>query len=180
MDKTEIKALLIGDDIDDCNAAGRYLKQENVRVIGIARNETDAMKLLASQVRRRGETVEARKAGADGLMLDVTDTLREVGMPAHVRGYHYIREAIVMTVDHMKPLTSITKELYPAVAKVYNTTPSRVERAIRHAIEITWARGADKNAFRYIKNKPTNAEFIAVIADKIQVDAACKRAPHAR
>lgn len=107
----------------------------------------------------------------------VTNILHEIGVPAHIRGYHYMREAIIMSVDDMDVLNYITKELYPSIAKKCNTTPSRVERAIRHAIEVAWNRGkvdAIDALFGYTinnhKGKPTNSEFIALIADRLRLE----------
>ena len=107
----------------------------------------------------------------------VTNILHEIGVPAHIRGYHYMREAIVMSVNDMDILNYITKELYPSIAKKCNTTPSRVERAIRHAIEVAWNRGkvdAIDSLFGYTinnhKGKPTNSEFIALIADRLRLE----------
>lgn len=107
---------------------------------------------------------------------DVTDMIHEIGVPAHIKGYQYLREAIMMSVGDIEMLSSITKMLYPTIAKKYDTTPSRVERAIRHAIEVAWNRGRMEtlNAlFGYTistgKGKPTNSEFIALIADKIRL-----------
>ena len=102
----------------------------------------------------------------------VTDMIHEIGVPAHIKGYQYLREAIMLAVDDMDIINSVTKVLYPTVAKEFNTTPSRVERAIRHAIEVAWDRGdieVLQKFFGYtvsnIKGKPTNSEFIAMIAD---------------
>ena len=107
----------------------------------------------------------------------VTNILHEIGVPAHIRGYHYMREAIMMSVNDMDVLNYITKELYPSIAKKCNTTPSRVERAIRHAIEVAWNRGkidAIDALFGYTinnhKGKPTNSEFIALIADRLRLE----------
>ena len=107
----------------------------------------------------------------------VTNILHEIGVPAHIRGYHYMREAIIMAVHDIDVLNYITKELYPSIAKKCNTTPSRVERAIRHAIEVAWSRGkvdAIDNLFGYTvnnhKGKPTNSEFIALIADRLRLE----------
>lgn len=107
---------------------------------------------------------------------DVTDMIHEIGVPAHIKGYQYLREAIMMSVKDIEMLSSITKVLYPTIAKKYETTASRVERAIRHAIEVAWNRGRMEtlNAlFGYTistgKGKPTNSEFIALIADKIRL-----------
>ncbi len=107
---------------------------------------------------------------------DVTDMIHEIGVPAHIKGYQYLREAIMMSVEDVEMLGSITKILYPTIAKKYQTTPSRVERAIRHAIEVAWSRGRMETLdalFGYTintgKGKPTNSEFIALIADKIRL-----------
>ncbi len=107
---------------------------------------------------------------------DVTDMIHEIGVPAHIKGYQYLREAIMMSVQDVEMLGSITKVLYPTIAKKYQTTPSRVERAIRHAIEVAWSRGRMETLdalFGYTintgKGKPTNSEFIALIADKIRL-----------
>ena len=107
---------------------------------------------------------------------DVTDMIHEIGVPAHIKGYQYLREAIMMSVEDAAMISSITKILYPTIAKRFQTTPSRVERAIRHAIEVAWSRGRMEtldSLFGYtvdgIKGKPTNSEFIALIADKIRL-----------
>jgi len=108
---------------------------------------------------------------------DVTQMLHEIGIPAHIKGYQYLRDAIVISVQDQEMLTSVTKILYPSIAKKHQTTPSRVERAIRHAIEVAWSRGkmdTINDLFGYTvstgKGKPTNSEFIALIADKIRLD----------
>ena len=107
---------------------------------------------------------------------DVTDMIHEIGVPAHIKGYQYLREAIMMSVEDVEMLNSITKILYPTIAKKFQTTSSRVERAIRHAIEVAWNRGRMETLdamFGYTintgKGKPTNSEFIALIADKIRL-----------
>ena len=111
------------------------------------------------------------------LETDVTNMIHEIGVPAHIKGYQYLRDAIMMAVEDMNMLNSITKILYPTIAKNHKTTPSRVERAIRHAIEVAWSRGkmdTIDELFGYTvsvgKGKPTNSEFIALIADKIRLD----------
>ncbi|NLZ46895.1 MAG: sporulation transcription factor Spo0A [Clostridiales bacterium] len=107
----------------------------------------------------------------------VTDIIHQIGVPAHIKEYHYLREAIIQSVYNDEMLESVTKLLYPAVAKKYNTTSSRVERAIRHAIEIAWDRGSIETLnsfFGYTintgKGKPTNSEFVALITDKIKLN----------
>ena len=106
----------------------------------------------------------------------VTDFIHELGVPAHIKGYQYIRSAIMMVVENMDLLNFITKQLYPDIAKAYNTTASRVERAIRHSIEVAWSRGKPETMneiFGYTihtgKGKPTNSEFIAMVADRIRL-----------
>lgn len=130
-------------------------KDEDVTIIGTP-NETEPIK--------------------KDLEKDVTDMIHELGVPAHIKGYQYLREAIMMSVEDMDMLNSITKVLYPTIAKKFQTTPSRVERAIRHAIEVAWSRGRMETLdalFGYTinhgKGKPTNSEFIALIADKIRL-----------
>lgn len=111
------------------------------------------------------------------LETDVTDIIHEVGVPAHIKGYHYLRDAIMMSVEDADMLNAITKQLYPTIAKKNSTTSSRVERAIRHAIEVAWNRGNMDMVYELFgytisadKGKPTNSEFIAMIADKIRLD----------
>ena len=106
----------------------------------------------------------------------VTDIIHEIGVPAHIKGYQYLREAIILTIKDMDMINAVTKVLYPEVAKHFGTTPSRVERAIRHAIEVAWDRGDVETLQRFfgytvsgIKGKPTNSEFIAMIADNLSL-----------
>jgi two-component system response regulator (stage 0 sporulation protein A) len=117
-------------------------------------------------------------AKAKNVDANITSIIHEIGVPAHIKGYHYLREAISMVYKDVEILGSITKVLYPKIAEKYNTTPSRVERAIRHAIEVAWGRGnvdAIKSVFGYTvnvgKSKPTNSEFIAMVADKLRIEA---------
>ncbi|RJG24064.1 sporulation transcription factor Spo0A [Paenibacillus thiaminolyticus] len=108
---------------------------------------------------------------------NITSIIHEIGVPAHIKGYQYLREAITMVYNNIEILGSITKTLYPAIAEKYKTTPSRVERAIRHAIEVAWTRGnidSISRLFGYTinisKSKPTNSEFIAMVADKLRIE----------
>ncbi len=110
------------------------------------------------------------------LELMVTEIIHQIGVPAHIKGYHYLREAIILSVKNSDIINSVTKLLYPTVAKTYNTTSSRVERAIRHAIEVAWDRGdidVLNSYFGYTiqndRGKPTNSEFIAMISDKLRL-----------
>ncbi len=107
---------------------------------------------------------------------EITNIIHEIGVPAHIKGYMYLREAINMVVNNVELISAVTKELYPNIAKKYNTTASRVERAIRHSIEVAWARGQVETInkmFGYTvntgKGKPTNSEFIAMVADKLRL-----------
>ena len=124
------------------------------------------------------ETSEIKISKSEPLDLEseITSIIHEIGVPAHIKGYMYLREAITMVVHDMELLSAVTKELYPSIAKKYNTTASRVERAIRHAIEVAWARGqvdTINKLFGYTihndKGKPTNSEFIAMVADKLRL-----------
>lgn len=124
---------------------------------------------------KEGRIMEENREPRD-LRQDVTNMIHEIGVPAHIKGYQYLREAIIMAVEDVEMLNSITKILYPTIAKMFKTTPSRVERAIRHAIEVAWSRGRMETLeglFGYTintgKGKPTNSEFIALIADKIRL-----------
>lgn len=130
---------------------------------------------ISPQVTAPGQPAYA--LSALGLEKEVTSVIHEIGIPAHIKGYQYLRDAIIMAINDMDILNAITKQLYPNIAKKYNTTPSRVERAIRHAIEVAWSRGRmdtiDK-LFGYTvdngKGKPTNSEFIALIADRLRLE----------
>lgn len=123
------------------------------------------------------EINEIDKKNQENLEALVTNVIHEIGVPAHIKGYQYLREAIMMVVQDIDVINQITKQLYPEIATRYHTTPSRVERAIRHAIEVAWARGkndAVESIFGYTisasKGKPTNSEFIAMIADKLRLE----------
>ncbi len=121
--------------------------------------------------------LSSKAKSKDDLEALVTNIIHEVGVPAHIKGYQYLREAIMMTVEDIDIINQITKQLYPDIAHKFKTTSSRVERAIRHAIEIAWGRGqleTVQNIFGYTvnsqKGKPTNSEFIAMIADKLRLE----------
>ncbi len=135
-----------------------------------------ALKAAAFPAGTTKENGQPEKAAVHDLETDVTDMIHEIGVPAHIKGYQYLREAIMMCVKDMEMLNAITKVLYPSIAKKYQTTPSRVERAIRHAIEVAWSRGRMETLdalFGYTintgKGKPTNSEFIALITDKLRL-----------
>jgi len=121
-------------------------------------------------------TMPNEAKSAKTLEQEVTNVMHEIGVPSHIKGYQYLREAIMMVVKDLDVINSITKQLYPSIARGYNATPSRVERAIRHAIEVAWSRGrveAIDSIFGYTinptKGKPTNSEFIATIADNLRL-----------
>lgn len=137
---------------------------------------------VKNSMKRRKEPVNQYLNELDMLKYiesEVTEVIHDVGIPAHIKGYHYLRDAIIMVIKEAEMLNSITKILYPTIAKSNQTTPSRVERAIRHAIEVAWSRGNMdyiNTLFSYTvstgKGKPTNSEFIALVADKIRLQ--CK------
>lgn len=136
----------------------------------------DAKGTVRKENRMNGYHTEQLEVPEESLENYVTNMLHEIGIPAHIKGYHYLRDSILMAVEDMDVLNAITKVLYPTVAKKHQTTASRVERAIRHAIEVAWSRGkldTLDELFGYTvsngKGKPTNSEFIALIADTIQL-----------
>ncbi|MBE6975238.1 MAG: sporulation transcription factor Spo0A [Ruminococcaceae bacterium] len=148
----------------------RYLMQKpcDLTALVMRMNELRAGENLRFVSGRRPEPVNIEAM--------VTNIIHEVGVPAHIKGYQYLREAIMIAIDDMDVINAITKVLYPMVAKKFDTTASRVERAIRHAIEVAWDRGdldTLQRLFGYTvsntKGKPTNSEFIALIADKLQL-----------
>ncbi len=138
----------------------------------------DTKKMGTRMEKRITETERyERKTIGESLETLVTNMIHEIGIPAHIKGYHYLRDAIMMAVEDMDVLNAITKILYPTVAKRHQTTSSRVERAIRHAIEVAWSRGkldTLDELFGYTvsngKGKPTNSEFIALVADTIRLE----------
>ncbi|WP_371256684.1 sporulation transcription factor Spo0A [Pelosinus sp. UFO1] len=141
------------------------------------------MDVLASRIRQLATTITtqrpvvAQAIKARPVDVEVTNIIREIGIPAHIKGYQYLRDAIMMIITEIDLLGAVTKVLYPMIAEKYSTTPSRVERAIRHAIEVAWSRGnmdMINRLFGYTvkleKGKPTNSEFMAMIADKLRLE----------
>ena len=123
-----------------------------------------------------GETAISADAKSPDLEMIVSDIMHQIGVPAHIKGYQYLREAIILVIKNYSMMNSVTKQLYPTVAKTFGTTSSRVERAIRHAIEVAWDRGdvdVLSSYFGYTiqnqRGKPTNSEFIAMISDKLRL-----------
>ena len=146
-------------------------------VISRIKRVRDKEKSKGLEARKVNPYEKKEKLEERNLENDVTNIIHEIGVPAHIKGYQYLRDAIMMSVTDMEMLNSITKILYPSIAKKFQTTPSRVERAIRHAIEVAWSRGkmdTIDELFGYTihngKGKPTNSEFIALIADKIRLE----------
>lgn len=145
-----------------------------IRAVGAVEREEDRQKnqkVISTVFENRSRRM------ANSLEADVTEIIHEIGIPAHIKGYQYLRDAIMMAVNDSEMLGSITKVLYPTIAKRHKTTSSRVERAIRHAIEVAWSRGkmeTIEELFGYTvnsgKGKPTNSEFVALIADKIRLE----------
>ncbi len=126
--------------------------------------------------RQRMENTSSQKSAYDDIEAQVTKVIHQIGVPAHIKGYQYLRTAILMTISDNEIINSVTKILYPSVAKKYSTTTSRVERAIRHAIEVAWDRGDVDTLNSYFgytiqnnRGKPTNSEFIAMIADNMRL-----------
>ncbi|MDD3268265.1 MAG: sporulation transcription factor Spo0A [Syntrophomonadaceae bacterium] len=153
------------------------LKPFNLQVLG------DRVRQVARDIQPKLEhrgtisPVAIRTAVPKDMEIEVTKVIHEIGVPAHVKGYQYLRDAIMLVVAEINYLGAVTKELYPTIAIKYDTTPSRVERAIRHAIELAWDRGdLDKinKVFGYTisgeRGKPTNSEFIAIIADRLRLE----------
>ena len=148
---------------------------------GLLLDRIKHMRLMAQRRNREAQKIHAYESSSHymerNLESDVTHIIHEIGVPAHIKGYQYLRDAIILSVNDQEMLNSITKILYPTIAKRHQTTPSRVERAIRHAIEVAWSRGKMDTIYELFgytvsngKGKPTNSEFIALIADKIRLE----------
>ena len=163
-------------DADNENILREVCRLDNARCLIRPYDTTklcDAVFQLASEVKNSQRT---QPTGEESLEAQISRILHTIGIPAHIKGYAYLRSAIIMTVEDPDIINYVTKSLYPSVAKSYQTTTSRVERAIRHAIEIAWDRGDIETLnsfFGYTisrqRGKPTNSEFIAMIADKLRL-----------
>jgi two-component system response regulator (stage 0 sporulation protein A) len=136
------------------------------------------LKVLSTRIRQlaNGTSSIGSSIKAQSLDIEVTKVIHQMGVPAHIKGYQYLRDAILMVIEDVNLLGAVTKELYPMIAKKFNTTPSRVERAIRHAIELAWDRGNVEMMNKFFgytinveRGKPTNSEFIAMVADKLKI-----------
>lgn len=147
-----------------------FRKPFDVNVMGERiRRMSDKSQRISTQHNELGDPMD--------LQVTVSEIMHQIGVPAHIKGYQYLREAIILSIDDTEMMNSVTKVLYPTVAKKFSTTPSRVERAIRHAIEVAWDRGdvdVLSSYFGYTiqssRGKPTNSEFIAMISDKLRLN----------
>lgn len=168
----------ITDDAFELGACYYIMKPfDNEMVLNRVKHVKNSLKRKNIEPRKINAFENQKEYIERNLETDVTNIIHEVGVPAHIKGYNFLRDAIMMSINDMEMLNSITKVLYPAIAKKNNTTPSRVERAIRHAIEVAWSRGevdTIDELFGFTvnkgKGKPTNSEFIALIADKIRLE----------
>jgi two-component system response regulator (stage 0 sporulation protein A) len=140
-------------------------------------NESSVRNNISESKRHNVQSRTSLVTNNRSLEAEITNIIHEIGVPAHIKGYLYLREAITMVVENIELLSAVTKELYPSIAKKFNTTSSRVERAIRHAIEVAWSRGkvdTINTLFGYTvhndRGKPTNSEFIAMVADKLRLE----------
>lgn len=142
-------------------------------------NKSELVDRIINMFNTKGKHFDKKEVTEISLRYQVTEILHQIGVPAHIKGYNYLRDSIIMAVNDPSIITAITKQLYPSVAKKYDTTSSRVERAIRHAIEVAWDRGdvdVLNSYFGYTiqnsRGKPTNSEFIAMISDKLCLEMA--------
>ncbi|MFQ8921502.1 MAG: sporulation transcription factor Spo0A [Clostridium paraputrificum] len=173
-DKITQQAITLGADYYVVKPFDMDIFTKRIREMFSTQDVETKRRSVSTQVVQREAAATSR--GPLDLETEITSIIHEIGVPAHIKGYMYLREAITMVVNDMELLSAVTKELYPSIAKKYNTTASRVERAIRHAIEVAWGRGqvdAINKLFGYTvhneKGKPTNSEFIAIIADKLRL-----------
>ncbi|WP_026475885.1 sporulation transcription factor Spo0A [Alkaliphilus transvaalensis] len=172
-DKITQRAISLGADYYVIKPFDFEVFIERIRqTMGGATANSEKKRPMAPQTTQKQTFVTNNKS----LEAEITNIIHEIGVPAHIKGYVYLRDAITMVVGNLELLSAVTKELYPSIARKYNTTASRVERAIRHAIEVAWSRGRVDtiNAlFGYTinieKGKPTNSEFIAMVADKLRL-----------
>lgn len=173
-DKITQQAITLGADYYVVKPFDMDIFTKRIREMFSTQDVETKRRSVSTQVVQREAAATSREP--IDLETEITSIIHEIGVPAHIKGYMYLREAITMVVNDMELLSAVTKELYPSIAKKYNTTASRVERAIRHAIEVAWGRGqvdAINKLFGYTvhneKGKPTNSEFIAIIADKLRL-----------
>ena len=172
-----------GSKMEQLNITAAKDNEKIYKILGDLMNADKEFQIMITVPSAKSETAktviqnaEKEKQALYDLEKDVTNMIHEIGVPAHIKGYQYLREAIMMSVEDPSMISSITKILYPTIAKRFQTTPSRVERAIRHAIEVAWSRGRMETLDALCgytidtgKGKPTNSEFIALIADRIRL-----------
>ena len=178
-DKITQRAIALGADYYVVKPFDMDVLSNRIRDMFNTQASNEGVKRVASTVATLTSPLDVKiKSNNTALDLEaeITNIIHEIGVPAHIKGYMYLREAITLVVNDIELLSAVTKELYPAIAKKYNTTASRVERAIRHAIEVAWSRGqvdTINKLFGYTihneKGKPTNSEFIAMVADKLRL-----------
>ena len=176
-DKITQRAILLGAEYYVVKPLDIEVLIKRIRQIKNYVPTNNSNSFIARENKQYIEIPEEKKREKKNLEALVTNIIHEVGVPAHIKGYQYLREAIMMVVNDIDVINQITKQLYPDIAIKYKTTPSRVERAIRHAIEVAWGRGQTdtvESIFGYTvsasKGKPTNSEFIAMIADKLRLE----------
>ena len=177
-DKITQKAIALGADYYVVKPFDISLLTQRIKEIKMEDPENIRNLTINKEIKSPYITISKKEENnKENLEAAVTNIIHEVGVPAHIKGYQFLREAIIMSVNNIEMINQITKQLYPDIATKYSTTPSRVERAIRHAIEVAWGRGDQKiteNIFGYTvsadKGKPTNSEFIAMIADKLSLE----------
>ena len=169
-DKIAAKTMALGAEYYMCKPFDLSFIADRILMFSTDTDEVAPLRVVSGGAQEKKEIKE------ESIEVIVTDIIHEIGIPAHIKGYQYLRYAIIMVVNDITIIDSITKKLYPDVAQAFKTTPSRVERAIRHAIEVAWDRGDTEvlNSFfgftiANSKGKPTNSEFIAMIADKLRL-----------
>ena len=177
-DKITQKAISLGAEYYVVKPFDIGLLEKRIKEVKIYQNAPIKPIFINREIKAQYIEIEPNaKKDEKNLEALVTNVIHEVGVPAHIKGYQYLREAIMMVINDIDVINQITKQLYPDIANKFKTTPSRVERAIRHAIEVAWGRGeqqAVESIFGYTvsanKGKPTNSEFIAMIADKLRLE----------
>ena len=177
-DKITQKAIALGAEYYIVKPFDIELLVKRIRELKNFKLNQNGINLIGKEIKQQYIDVPLNSEnGEKNLEALVTNIIHEVGVPAHIKGYQYLREAIIMVINDIEVINQITKSLYPQIAYKFSTTPSRVERAIRHAIEVAWGRGDQiivENIFGYTisaaKGKPTNSEFIAMIADKLRLE----------
>jgi len=178
-DKITQRAIALGADYYVVKPFDMDVLSNRIRDMFSSQVSNESIRRTSSSVSSLSSSLDVKTKSANtalDLESEITNIIHEIGVPAHIKGYMYLREAITLVVNDIELLSAVTKELYPAIAKKYNTTASRVERAIRHAIEVAWSRGqvdTINKLFGYTihneKGKPTNSEFIAMVADKLRL-----------